>query len=110
MVAKAKAKAKPAKPKAKPKPKPEPAKAKQEKPIGEVSNYFEHVGVASIKLSKTLKVGDKIHIKGGEDTDFEQTVDSMQVHRDKVEKAKPGDDVGIKVDQKVRKGYKLFKV
>ncbi len=78
--------------------------------IGEVSNYFEHVGVAAIKLSSPLKVGDKVQITGGEKTDFEQTISSMQVHRDKVEKSKPGDEVGIKVDQKVRKGYRIFKV
>jgi len=79
------------------------------KQIGEISNYFEHIGVAAIKLSAPLKVGDKIQIKGGENTDFEQEVDSMQIHHEKVEKAKKGDEIGLKVKDKVRKGYKVFK-
>ena len=81
-----------------------------EKEIGVVSNYFDHVGVAAIKLGAVLKVGDKIHITGGEETDFEQEIDSMQAQHKKVEKAKKGDEVGIKVNEKVRKGYKVFKV
>lgn len=79
------------------------------KQIGTVSNYFEHVGVAAIKLQDNLKVGDKIKITGGENTDFEQEVTSMQIHKDKVEKAKKGDEIGIKVKEKVRKGYKVLK-
>lgn len=80
-----------------------------EKQIGVVSNYFEHVKVASIKLDTGLKVGDKIKVVGGE-VDFEQPVKSMQINREKVEKAKKGDEVGVKVKKKVRKGYKVFKV
>ncbi len=78
--------------------------------IGEVSNYFDHVGVAAIKLSAPLKVGDKIHIKGGENTDFEQEVESMQIQHEKIQEAKEGDEIGLKVKEKVRKGYKVFKV
>lgn len=82
---------------------------KEETPIGIVSNYFDHVGVAAIKLEKPLKKGDKIKIVGGE-VDFEQEVASMQIHNKDVEKAKKGDEIGIKVNEKVRKGYKVFKV
>ena len=81
-----------------------------EKQIGTISNYFDHVGVAAIKLGAALKVGDKIHIVGGEDTDFEEKVKSMQIQHEKVEKAKKGDEVGIKLKEKVRKGYKVSKV
>ena len=80
----------------------------KEKEIGEISNFFEHVSAAAIKLKAPLKVGDTIHIKGGE-TDFEQTIESMQINREPIEKAKKGDEVGIKVEQKVRKGYKVYK-
>ena len=79
------------------------------KQIGVVSNYFANIKVAAIKLSAPLKVGDKIRFKGGEETDFEQKVTSMQVQHDKVEKAKKGDEIGTKVNKKVRKGYKVFK-
>ena len=80
-----------------------------EKQIGVVSNYFDHVGVAAIKLTTALKIGDKIRVEGGE-TNFEQPVKSMQIHKDKVAKAKKGDEIGIKVSEKVRKGYRVFKI
>jgi len=77
--------------------------------IGVVSHYFDKVGVAAIKLSSGLKVGDKVQIKGG-DVDFEQVVGSIQIQHEKVEKAKAGDEIGIKVEQKVNKNYKVYKV
>jgi len=80
----------------------------KDKQIGTVSNYFDHVKVAAIKLTAGLKVGDKIEIKGGE-VDLEQPIKSMQIQHEKVEKAKKGDEIGIKVKGKVRKGYKVFK-
>lgn len=78
------------------------------KQIGTVSNYFDHVKVAAIKLKAPLKVGDTVQITGGE-VDFEQPVKSMQIQKEKVDKAKKGDEIGIKVKKKVRKGYKVFK-
>jgi putative protease len=80
-----------------------------EKEIGRVSTYFSHVGVAAIKLSGNLKVGDMIHVKGMT-TDFEEKVKSMQVDKDSVEKAKKGDHVGIKVSEKVRPNDAVFLV
>ena len=79
------------------------------KPIGVISNYFENISVAAIKLSAALKKGDEIRIVGGESTDFTQEVESMQIHHDKVEKAKKGDEIGLKISEKVRKGYKVYK-
>ena len=80
------------------------------KSIGEVSNYFQHVKAAAIKLSAPLKKGDKIRIVGGEDTDFEMDVKSMQVDRKEIEAAKKGDEIGLLVPEHVRKGYKVYKV
>ena len=80
-----------------------------EKEVGKVSSYFSHVGVAAIKLSASLKVGDKIHIKGST-TDFEKEVDGMQIEREEVSKAKKGDHIGIKVPEKVRPSDKVFLV
>ncbi len=80
-----------------------------EKPLGKVSNFFEHISVAAIKLASDLKIGDTIRFLGGE-TDFEQKVESMQIHHAKVSKAKKGDEIGVKVAGKVRKGYKVLKI
>ena len=73
-----------------------------EKEIGHVSDYFKNVEVAAIKLSKSLKVGDKIHIKGAT-TDFKQEVKSMQINRKPVTEAKSKDEIGIKVKDRVRR-------
>ena len=81
----------------------------KEKEIGTVSSYFEHVGVAAIKLSGKMKVGDKVHIKG-HTTDFEKKIGSMQIEREDVKKAKKGDHIGIKVPEKVRPHDKVFLV
>jgi len=81
----------------------------KETQIGVVSNYFDRVGVAAIKLTGKLKVGEVIRIVGG-DVDFEQPVDEIQIHREEVLGAKKGDEVGIKVDERVWKGYRVFRV
>ena len=78
--------------------------------IGEISHYFGNIGVGVIKLSAPLAVGDTIRIIGGEGTDFEQTIDSMEVEHQKIQKAKKGESVGLKVGQKVREGYKVYKM
>jgi len=79
------------------------------KPIGKITHYFGKIGVAVIKLSEPLKSGDQIRIVGGE-ADFNQPVDSMEVEHQKVQEAKPGESVGLKVEEKVREGYSVFKV
>ena len=81
----------------------------EEKEIGRVSSYFEKVGVAAIKISDSLKVGDKVHIQG-HTTDFEVEILSMQIERDAIEQAKKGDHIGIKVPEKVRPNDAVYLV
>ena len=82
---------------------------KEGKLIGKVTHYFSKIGVAVIELSDVLQVGDTIRIAGGE-TDFTQKVESMQIEREEIKKAKSGDNVGLKVGQKVREGYKVYRL
>jgi len=77
--------------------------------IGKVTHYFSKIGVAVIELSDTLKVSDTIRIVGGQ-TDFNQTIESMEIEHEKVQEAKAGDSIGLKISQKVREGYKVYKV
>lgn len=77
--------------------------------IGQVSDFFARPVVAGITLTGTLKVGDKIHIKG-HTTDLELIVQSMQINNVNVNEAKAGDSVGVKVPDRVRRGDKVFKV
>ena len=81
----------------------------EEKEIGQVEDFFAHVNVIAVKLTGDLSVGDRIHVKG-HTTDFIQEVTSMQIEHQTVIKAKAGDDVGIKVTEKVRHEDKVFKV
>lgn len=77
--------------------------------IGRVSHYFNNINVAVLELTDFLSVGDKIRITGGE-VDFTQEVESMEVDHKKIMKAGKGDSVGLKVPQKVREGYKVYKL
>ncbi|MFQ6121795.1 MAG: EF-Tu/IF-2/RF-3 family GTPase [Dehalococcoidales bacterium] len=80
-----------------------------EEVIGKVSDFFAHPVVAGIELTGTLKVGDRIHIRG-HTTDMELTVDSMEINNVKVNEAKAGDSVGVKVSERVRRGDTVYKV
>lgn len=81
----------------------------KEELIGKVIHFYNKLGVGIIDLLADLKVGDKIHIKGGE-TDFEQVVDSMQIDHEQVSEAKVGQSVGLKTSEPVREGYEIFLV
>jgi len=86
--------------------------AKEEKlgkEIGKATHYFTKIGVGVIELTKALKVGDKIRIKGAT-TDFEQNIDSMQIEHNNVEKAKKGESIGLKVAEPVRENDKVYKI
>jgi putative protease len=82
---------------------------KKEKPIGKISHYFGKIKVAVIKLTGPLKVGDTIRVIGGEETDFTQPIKSMEVEFEKIQKAKKGESVGLKIKKKVREGYLVYK-
>ncbi|MFH1462707.1 MAG: EF-Tu/IF-2/RF-3 family GTPase [bacterium] len=84
-------------------------KSEEGKLIGKITHYFGNIGVAVIELSGKLKIGETIRIVGGE-TDFSQAVDSMEADHKKVKEAKKGDSVGLKVDQKVREDYRVYRV
>jgi len=75
--------------------------------VGEVTNYFGKIGVAAIKLSDTLRVGNKIYIEG-KTTSFEQEVTSMQVDRKPIEQATAGQEIAIKVIERVREKDKVY--
>ena len=77
------------------------------KKVGSITHYFNKIGVAVIELTDTLKEGDKIKIKGSI-TDFDQTVESMQIEHEKIEEAKAGQDIGMKVKDSVRAGDEVF--
>ncbi|MGB9847688.1 MAG: hypothetical protein ACPLKV_00490 [Minisyncoccia bacterium] len=85
-------------------------KEKKEKLVAVVTHYFDKIGVAALKLKAPLAVGDKILFRSHLGDLFEQEVTSMQIEHEAVKKAKKGDEVGIKVDQKVHEGNEVYLV
>ena len=79
------------------------------KKIGEITHYFSKIGVAIIQLGGTLSIGEKILIKGTT-THIEQDVTSMQIEQKDIIKAKRGQNIGLKVDGKVRKKDKVYRI
>lgn len=77
--------------------------------IGHITHYFDHINVAALELTEPLHVGDSIHILG-HSTDFQQKVTSLQIEHRAVEEARPGDDAGLKVIQKVHAHDKIFRI
>lgn len=77
--------------------------------VGEVSHWFANIGVAGIKLSGDLTVGDRVHIIG-HTTDLEQEITSMQRDNEDVEEASAGDEIGVKLASRARPGDDVFKV
>ncbi len=56
--------------------------------VGLVTGYFARVGVAGIDLSKPLRVGDVIRIKG-HTTDLEQIVTASRLNTNRWRRLKP---------------------
>ena len=78
--------------------------------VGHVKEYFAKVGVAGIVITEGhLSVGDTIHIRG-HTTDLTQSVDSIQLEHVPLQRAEPGQLVGIKVRERVRPQDQVFKV
>jgi putative protease len=79
--------------------------------VGLVTHYFGHLAVAVVKLDPgtTLRIGDKIHIKG-HTSDFSQRVDSLQVGHAAVDEVGPDDDFGVKVVDHAREHDVVYKV
>lgn len=81
-----------------------------EEKIGKVFKFFKKPSVAAVKIeSGKVEVGDELRFRG-ENTDFTQEIESMQIEGEDVEKVGPGDDVGIKVNERVRPNDDVLKV
>ncbi len=84
-------------------------KKPKENIIGIVTHYFPQVKAAAIKLKAPLNMWDSIRIKG-HTTDFTQTVNSLQIDRQPITKAKRGQEIGLLVSSRVRRNDTVYKV
>ena len=80
-----------------------------DKYIGQVTHYYSRIGVAVLELEDGLTVGDMVHLSG-HTTDFIQQVKSLEVEHRKLQAVGAGADVALKVEERVRKGDKVYKV
>ncbi len=77
--------------------------------IGKVTHYFNHLNVAVLKLTDSLKLGDTVHILGHV-TDLTERISSMQVNHRPVVAVKPGDDVAVSVEEPVREHDVVYRI
>lgn len=81
----------------------------EKKLVGKISHYFSKIGVAVVELTDKLEVGDEISIEGTV-TNLRQLVDSMEIEHRKIDKAKAGESIGLKVTDKVREKDNVYKI
>lgn len=78
--------------------------------VGTVTHYYDKIQVAIIEVEDDLSLGDQVKfVRNGEDL-LEQEVESMEYEHEKVESAKKGETVGLKVVQEVKEGAEVFRV
>ncbi len=79
----------------------------ERKMVGMVTHYFSKIRVAGVTLSDKLAIGDQILIIG-HTTAFEQMVNSMELDHQPIEVAEAGQEVGIRVIDRVRNGDEVY--
>ena len=77
--------------------------------VGHVVNYFPKAGAAEISIdANAVSVGDEIQIEGDKTGFLSMKIESMQVCGRPVETARKGENVAIKVPQKLRKMDRIY--
>ncbi|MFC2163179.1 EF-Tu/IF-2/RF-3 family GTPase [Candidatus Altiarchaeota archaeon] len=81
-----------------------------EKKVGQVFSYYPKAEVAAVRMTDgILRKGDKIHILG-HTTDFTQNIDSMQIQAEERDEVRSGEEVGLKVHERVRPNDGVYKI
>ncbi|MCD6371396.1 MAG: U32 family peptidase C-terminal domain-containing protein [Candidatus Aenigmarchaeota archaeon] len=77
--------------------------------VGKVTHYYPKIGVAVVEVKEEIRLGDEISIEGNT-TNIRQKVESMQIEHKPIEAARPGDLIGLKVVDRVRKNDLVYKI
>lgn len=81
-----------------------------EEQVGQVNHFFGRLMVAAVVISAgSIRVGDRLRF-AGHTTDFESVVNSMQEEHQPIDRAGPGQNVGIQVPERARVGDMVFKI
>jgi hypothetical protein len=75
--------------------------------VGVVTDYLDKIKVAIIKLGMDIEVGEKMQLPG-ENGPYKQIIKSMQINRENVEIASRNDEIGMKVNKKVKVGEFVY--
>jgi AbiV family abortive infection protein len=78
------------------------------KVVGRVTNYLSRIGVAIIDVTDDININDEVVIKGPK-TALVQKITSIEINHKKVNSAKANFQVGVKVDEPVRKKDLVYK-
>jgi putative protease len=79
------------------------------KKVGIITNYLSRIGVAIVELTDDLNLNDEVAIEGSK-TSFMQKVTSIEINHKKVNSAKTGSLIGMKVDKTVRRNDVVYKI
>jgi len=77
--------------------------------VGQITHYFAHLHVAVLKLEAPIRLGDWLHITG-HTTDFVQPVVSLQIDHYPVSEAASGQEVALKVADRVRAHDAVYRI
>ncbi|QQG39800.1 MAG: hypothetical protein HYS81_00045 [Candidatus Aenigmatarchaeota archaeon] len=75
--------------------------------LGTIAHFYPKINVAVVDVTSTIKAGDEIVIRGGS-TNFRQRVASMQIEHEQVTEARPGQSIGMRVNERVHEGDEVF--
>jgi hypothetical protein len=78
--------------------------------VGTVTHYFDRIGVAVLQLDRPLALGDRVRFTRKGYVLFEQEVTSMQVEHQFIQSALAGQEIALKVVDKVGEGAEVFKL
>lgn len=79
--------------------------------VGKVTHYFSKASVAEVKIeAEGLTLGDAIFFEGDTTGCLPQTLDSMQIDHQAVDRAPKGCAIGLKTVDTVRLNDKVYKV
>ena len=78
--------------------------------LGKTVHIYPRVGVAVVRLSDSLKIGEKIALIDDGVGVLEIKVEYMEIENKEVGRAKKGQNVGIKFPSKVSKGAEVYKI
>jgi len=79
------------------------------KPLGKVTDYLPKIGVVIMTVTDEIHTNDRLLIEGTT-TSFIQNALSIEIDNTKVGMAKEDQTIGLKVNEKARKGDSVFKL